>query len=94
MQERRAKAVNTPTSGVSGLFKKNKIDLIEGHGAVTDTGNVRVGGLFDGDEIEAGAVILATDWVKRSGSRAVVRWAHHRHRGGLGAQGTCPPASP
>ena len=65
VQERRAKVVNTLTSGVAGLFKKNKIDLIEGHGAVTDTGNVRVGGLFDGNEIEAGAVILATGSVKR-----------------------------
>ncbi len=63
--ERRAKVVNTVSSGVSGLFKKNKIDLIEGHGAVTDTGTVRVGGLFDGNEIEAGAVILATGSVKR-----------------------------
>src|ERR1700678_16836 len=39
IQERRAKVVKTLTGGVSGLFKKNRIDYIEGHGAVTDTGN-------------------------------------------------------
>src|SRR5689334_23981028 len=33
--ERRAKVVSTLTGGVSGLFKKNKIDFIEGHGSVT-----------------------------------------------------------
>src|ERR1700728_3535669 len=30
VQERRGKVVSTLTGGVSGLFKKNKIDLIEG----------------------------------------------------------------
>jgi len=65
VQARRAKVVKTLTSGVSGLFKKNGIELIEGHGAVTDEGNVRLGGQFDGTEIQAGAVILATGSVKR-----------------------------
>ena len=59
--ERRAKVVKTLTGGVAGLFKKNGIDYIEGHGTVTDDGNVKVGGNFDGTEIEARkAVILAT----------------------------------
>jgi dihydrolipoamide dehydrogenase len=59
--ERRAKVVKTLTGGVAGLFKKNEIDYIEGHGSVTDDGNVKVGGNFDGTEIEARkAVILAT----------------------------------
>ena len=61
----RAKVIKTLTGGVSGLFKKNKIDLIEGHGSVTDDGNVRVGGQFDGTEIQAGKVILATGSVAR-----------------------------
>src|SRR6266513_1138230 len=34
----REKVVKTLTGGVSGLFKKNKIDVIDGHGAVTDDG--------------------------------------------------------
>jgi len=59
--ERREKVVKTLTGGVAGLLKKNKIDYVEGHGSVTDDANVRVGGNFDGTEIEARkAVILAT----------------------------------
>ncbi len=65
VQQRREKVVSTLTGGVAGLFKKNKIDLIEGLGAVTDEGNVRIGGTFDGQEIKAGKVILATGSVKR-----------------------------
>jgi dihydrolipoamide dehydrogenase len=59
--ERRARVVKTLTGGVAGLFKKNKIEHIEGHCSVTDDGNVKVGGNFDGTEIEARkAVIVAT----------------------------------
>ena len=58
---RRQRVVKTLTGGVSGLFKKHGIDLIEGHGAVTEDGNVRVGSLFDGTEIEARTcVVIAT----------------------------------
>jgi dihydrolipoamide dehydrogenase len=55
----RDKVVKTLTGGVSMLFEKNKIEYIEGLGAVTDDANVKIGGSFDGTEIEAGAVILA-----------------------------------
>ncbi len=55
----RDKVVKTLTGGVAGLFKKNKIDLIEGFGSVTDDGNVKIGGQFDGTEIETDRVILA-----------------------------------
>jgi dihydrolipoamide dehydrogenase len=61
----REKVIKTLTGGVAGLFKKNKIDLIEGHGAVTDDGNVKIGGQFDGTEIEAGKVIIATGSVPK-----------------------------
>src|SRR5215208_701632 len=62
VSERRKKVVSTLTSGVAGLFKKNKIDYIEGFGSVTASGNVRV----DDTEIEATkCVILATGSVKR-----------------------------
>src|SRR5919106_2409455 len=56
----RDRVVKTLTGGVGMLFEKNKIDLIEGFGAVTDDGNVKVGGSFDGTEIEADKVVLAT----------------------------------
>src|SRR5688500_19022310 len=41
--QRRAKVVKTLTGGVAGLMKKNKIDVVEGEGAVTSSANVRVG---------------------------------------------------
>jgi dihydrolipoamide dehydrogenase len=62
---RRRRVVKTLTGGVSGLMKKNGVDVIAGHGAITDDGNVRIGGNFDGSEIDATAVILATGSVKR-----------------------------
>jgi len=57
----RDKVVKTLTGGVGSLMKGNKIDVIEGLGAVTGEGNVRVGD----DEIEAKAVILATGSVAK-----------------------------
>jgi dihydrolipoamide dehydrogenase len=61
VQARREKVVNTLTSGVSGLFKKNSIDLIEGDASIATEGGVRVGG----DVIGAGSIILATGSVPR-----------------------------
>jgi dihydrolipoamide dehydrogenase len=58
---RREKVIKTLTGGVAGLFKKNKIDYIEGFAALTADGNVTV----DGNEIGAGYVVLATGSVKR-----------------------------
>src|SRR4051794_1589965 len=60
--ERRQKVVKTLTGGVSGLFKKNKIDYIEGEGSLTASGNVKVGD----QEIEARkCVVLATGSVPK-----------------------------
>jgi dihydrolipoamide dehydrogenase len=56
----RDKVIKTMVGGVSMLFDKNKIEVISGQGSLTDDGNVKVGGSFDGQEIEAGKVILAT----------------------------------
>jgi dihydrolipoamide dehydrogenase len=64
-KKHRDKVIKTLTGGVSMLFEKNKIDLIEGFGSVTDDGNVKVGGSFDGSEIEAGSVILACGSIAR-----------------------------
>jgi dihydrolipoamide dehydrogenase len=63
---RREKVVKTLTGGVSGLFKKNKIDFLEGQGALTGAGTVRVGSSKDGDEIDASkCIVLATGSVKK-----------------------------
>ena len=58
---RREKVVSTLTGGVSGLFKKNAIDLIEGEGVLAGPGLVAVGS----DEIPANTIVLATGSVKR-----------------------------
>jgi dihydrolipoamide dehydrogenase len=61
----RDKVVKTLTSGVSMLFDKNKIDYIEGFGSVTDDANVKIGGQFDGTEIETDRVILGVGSVPK-----------------------------
>ncbi|MGH2762267.1 MAG: dihydrolipoyl dehydrogenase [Thermoleophilaceae bacterium] len=61
----RDKVVKTLTGGVGMLFEKNKIDLIEGFGSVTDDGNVKIGGQFDGTEIQTDRVVLACGSVAR-----------------------------
>ena len=58
---RREKVVKTLTGGVSGLFKKNGIELIEGEGALAGGGAVTA----NGSEVTAKAIILATGSVKR-----------------------------
>ncbi len=62
VQARREKVVSTLTSGVSGLFKKDGIDLIEGDAALTADGAVSVAG----ELISAPTVIVATGSVARS----------------------------
>ena len=53
---RREKVISTLTGGVSGLFKKNKIDLIEGEASLAGQGTVAVGG----EQITARTILLAT----------------------------------
>src|SRR3954466_6110951 len=60
--ERRTKVITTLTGGVSGLFKKNGIELINGEASLTPEGDERVG---DGVYTAAKAVILATGSVER-----------------------------
>jgi dihydrolipoamide dehydrogenase len=57
VQARREKVVSTLTGGVSGLFKKNGIDLIEGDATLTAEGDVRV------DRSEIGQQTIATETV-------------------------------
>ncbi len=53
---RRERVISTLTGGVSGLFKKNKIDLIEGEASLAGQGTVAVGG----EQIAARTILLAT----------------------------------
>ena len=59
---RREKVVQTLTGGVSGLFKKNSIELIEGEAELAGAGAVAVGG----QEIAAKTIVLATGSLKRA----------------------------
>jgi dihydrolipoamide dehydrogenase len=59
---RRDKVVETLTSGVGGLLKKNKIDVIDGSGRLTADGDVRVGE----QTYSAATVILATGSTPRT----------------------------
>jgi dihydrolipoamide dehydrogenase len=62
VQARREKVVSTLTSGVAGLFKKNKIELLDGDAALGPDGQVLLGR----ESISARSVILATGSVPRS----------------------------
>jgi dihydrolipoamide dehydrogenase len=60
--ERRKKVISTLTGGVSGLLKKNGIEVISGEASLTSDGDVKVGDAV----YKAGkAVVLATGSVKR-----------------------------
>jgi dihydrolipoamide dehydrogenase len=61
----RDKVIKTLTGGVAGLFKKNGIDLIEGFASVTDDANVKIGGQFDGTEVQTDRVVLASGSVSK-----------------------------
>jgi dihydrolipoamide dehydrogenase len=58
---RRGRVVKTLTGGVSGLFKKNGIELIEGEAALAGAGNVTI----NGNAIAARTIVLATGSVPR-----------------------------
>src|ERR1044072_4840439 len=66
---RREKVVKTLTGGVSGLFKKNKIDYIEGVGSLVD-GGVKVG---DETYTASKAIVLATGSVPKPARAASSR---------------------
>jgi dihydrolipoamide dehydrogenase len=74
--ERRTSVSETLSGGVKMLWQKNKIDVIEGEGSLTDDANVKVGDTT----YEAGAVILATGSIAMSipgvefGERIVDTW--------------------
>jgi dihydrolipoamide dehydrogenase len=59
--KRRETVIKTLTGGVSGLMKKNKIDVIEGAGSLAGLGQVTVGS----NTLAARTIVLATGSVKR-----------------------------
>jgi dihydrolipoamide dehydrogenase len=61
VSERRKKVISTLTGGVSGLFKKNGIELIEGEGKLTGGNGIAVGD----QQLSAKTIVLATGSVKR-----------------------------
>ncbi len=66
VSERRKRVIRTMTGGVSGLFRAKRIDVIEGLGAVTGNGTVRVGSAKDGQEYGVNkGIIIATGSVKK-----------------------------
>jgi dihydrolipoamide dehydrogenase len=54
MLKAKNKAVSSLTKGIEGLFKKNKVDYIKGHGALSSATSVTV------DLIEGGNQVLST----------------------------------
>ena len=62
VMKRRDKVVSTLTGGVSGLFKKNGIELIEADATLAGEGKVNVGS----DQLDANTIVLATGSVRRS----------------------------
>ena len=58
---RRKKVVSTLTGGVSGLFKKNGIEVMEGEASLAGQGVVSVGS----QNVEATTIVLATGSVKK-----------------------------
>jgi dihydrolipoamide dehydrogenase len=62
VMERRAKVIKTLTGGVAGLFKKNKIEVLEGSGGLTGDGRVRVG---DSEYEASKCIVLATGSVPK-----------------------------
>jgi dihydrolipoamide dehydrogenase len=76
VQDRREKVRKVLTGGVSMLFEKNKITYVEGAGALTEDGNVKVGD----ETYEAKGVVLASGSVAlpipgvEFGGRVVDTW--------------------
>ena len=65
VSKHRDKVVKTLTGGVGGLMKKHEVDVIEGHATLTDDANLKIGGDFDGQEVEVEKVVLATGSVAK-----------------------------
>src|SRR4029450_3897696 len=62
VEERTTGVVNKLVGGLSGLLKRRKVTVVNGHGRLTADGAVAV----DGQELRGRAVILSTGSVPRS----------------------------
>ena len=60
VQERRAKVSKTLTDGVTMLWKKNKVDFLNGEGSLEGGGKVKVTSGKTSDTHEAKAIVIAT----------------------------------
>ena len=60
MMERKNAIVEQLTGGVEGLFRKNKIRLVRGHGGITDPHTVTVDTQDGGEAIKSAKIIIAT----------------------------------
>ncbi|CAG8767880.1 3240_t:CDS:2, partial [Cetraspora pellucida] len=61
MMKAKDKAVTSLTKGIEGLFKKNGVDYVKGHGRLVSTNEIEVDGL-DGNKISLKSknIIIAT----------------------------------
>ena len=86
---RRKKVIKTLTGGVAGLFKKNGIDVIEGHG-VGDRRRQRQGRRQLRRHRDRGEVRHPRDRLgEEAAAGHALRRPRHRHRGGVGARASC-----
>ncbi|MCH7471686.1 dihydrolipoyl dehydrogenase [bacterium] len=60
MLKRKDEIVNSLTTGVVGLFKKNKVKHFLGHGRIAGTGQVELENGKEGGGIEAASILIAT----------------------------------
>merc|ERR1712072_877832 len=61
MQQYKDKAINGLTQGIEGLFKKNKVDYVKGHGRITGPNEVTVDLLDGGTQtVSAKNIIIAS----------------------------------
>jgi dihydrolipoamide dehydrogenase len=62
MQQRKQQVVRTLTGGIAGLFRKNKVDWLQGHGALLPKRRVEISPHGDEEKkvVQAGDVIIAT----------------------------------
>lgn len=80
MQARKGKVVQTLTRGVAGLFKKNKVEWIQGRGRLLGEGRIEITPHGNGDErtitaaniiVASGSVPVAIDAAPLDGKRIV-----------------------
>ena len=72
MQKRKEKIVDTLVTGISGLFKKNKVDALSGTASLKSIGDICEVAIAGGETVRAKNVIIATGSVSRNVAAAAV----------------------